>query len=105
MARSRLSALLIASLLLSGAVAARGDDWPQFRRDGARSGASSDPLTLPLTEIWSSGTSPVPGVSPTFEASVWRGRTYYITSDSSRRLVCADARTGTVIWQRQLRAS
>ena len=29
------------------------DDWRQFRHDAQRSGASADPVKVPLAEIWS----------------------------------------------------
>ncbi len=42
--------LAISSMLLAGP--ARASDWPTYRRDNARNGASPDKLTRPLTAEW-----------------------------------------------------
>src|SRR5690349_21552940 len=104
MPRFLLPAVLAAFLAAGAASTARGDDWPQFRRDTMHSAVSSDPVALPLTEIWPAGINLVPGAPPLFEASIWHGRVYYIAPGLTRTLVCADARSGLVIWQQKLHA-
>src|SRR5438045_3056308 len=97
------AALALALLGLALAPPARADDWPQFRRDIARTGASGDPVKLPLVEVWSRESDPVaipPRVAgavtatsktytahgrkgpypPTSTVAVWKERIYYISS-------------------------
>ncbi len=76
------AALVLGAALL--AIPGRADDWPQFRHDAARTGASSDPVRLPLTEVWA---------RPGGACAIWRGRAYFVTTAGGlRTLVCADAR-------------
>jgi hypothetical protein len=102
-------------LLLAGLCAARAahsDDWPQFRRDSSRSAASLDRIKLPLTEVWSwttraDRTARVVHIldSPLFHASVWRDRVFFVAAEgSTRSVVCADAKTGAVLWRQALAA-
>src|SRR4051812_186449 len=93
---------MLACLAAVSVPAAWGDDWPQFRKDHLRSAVSSDPVAVPLTEIWPAGTNLVPAASPLFEASVWHGRVYYISRGVGRSLICADAQSGVVLWRRPL---
>lgn len=94
----------VAVLFLS-AMAARGDDWPQYRKDAGRSAASTDPVKFPLTDVWSWSTRGNDGHTPLYHVAVSRGRTYFVArEDRVRFLVCADAKTGTVIWKRPLTA-
>lgn len=82
---------LVGLALASVATAARGDDWPQFRRDGRRTAASSDHLQLPLTDLWS---------APGEGLVTWRGRAYYVGPDAGIATVfCVDLRTGQPKWK------
>ncbi|HTE17221.1 MAG TPA: hypothetical protein VK689_02440, partial [Armatimonadota bacterium] len=96
--------LLLAGL--GGSRAAHSDDWPQFRRDSSRSAASLDRIKLPLTEIWSWTTAAeFTRHSPLFHASVWRDRVFFVAADGNTRyLVCANAKTGAVIWRQAMAA-
>jgi hypothetical protein len=95
-------ASLAAALTLT-AIAARADDWPQFRRDPFRTGRSGDPVKLPLTEVWSQISGRSGGTSPLYHSAISKGRVYFTTlKGRARFLVCADARTGSLRWQRQL---
>jgi outer membrane protein assembly factor BamB len=81
-------------LLLAAAGTAGADDWPQFRRDAARSAASRDPVALPLTDVWSQPGGP---------AVIAGGRVFFTTRDAvGRWLVAADAATGTRLWRQAL---
>ncbi len=86
--------------------AAWSDDWPQFRHDGERTAASTDPTRLPFTEIWT-----IPRVAPMLgekgtwtKFAVWNGSIYYFELPLGsklrpvRTLACADARTGAPRW-------
>src|SRR5687767_14467495 len=87
-------------LAASVATAAGGDDWPQFRRDDKRSAASSDPVKLPLTEIWAWTTS---GHTPLYHSVIHRDRIFFTAfKDLKRYLICAEAKTGTLHWSREL---
>src|SRR5262245_47760854 len=90
------AACLVAGWLI--AVPARADDWPQFRRDARRTGASSDAVRLPLTQVWDSQAGG--GRLLSHGAAVWHGRVFYTDDEGGRRaLVCADARTGVPLWR------
>lgn len=93
--------------LAVGVAPAGAGDWSQFRRDVYHSGAALEKLRAPLTEIWS-----VPqelGHSPLYNVSISHGRLYYLSCGGSaraaRNLVCADAKTGTVIWRQAMGAA
>ena len=102
MARTGWCTLLAAALAV--AVPALGDDWAQFRRDPEHSAASKDKVPVPLTELWS--WTHLAGRAPVYHAAIWHGHVYYLTREGQsriqRRLVCADARTGSVLWQQDL---
>jgi len=101
--RSGLAALAAAVALT--AVAARADDWPQFRRDPYRSGKSEDPVKFPLTEVWGRTSQRITGASPLFHTTVFKERVFFtILKEGGKFLVCADARTGSVRWQQRLEA-
>lgn len=92
-----------AALLILTAAAARGDDWPQFRRDGARTGASLDPVKFPLTDVWTWDTVDVENHSPLGHVAIWKDAAYFVAGDGlSRFTLCADARTGAVRWRQRL---
>jgi outer membrane protein assembly factor BamB len=87
---------------LALAAPARADDWRQFHHDAQRTGASGDPVRLPLVEIWTLPARSTPAVAA--------GRIYYLRSGSRRAnsgqdgahrrvLISADARTGRPLWR------
>lgn len=92
----------VAALFLT-TTAARGDDWPQFRRDANRTAASSDPVKLPLTEAWTWSTRGQDGHTPLYHTAIAKGHAYFVAREGKiRSLVCADAKTGAVRWRRPL---
>jgi outer membrane protein assembly factor BamB len=107
------AALLLGLAALLAGTAARGGDWSQFGHDVRHTNATDDRVKLPLTELWSwqgvaNGTS-------LYGAAISRGRIYYITHDgvsvdkfgrahAARRLVCANSKTGEMIWSQSLMA-
>ena len=102
--RCRVSCALFAMLGLAViAGAARGDDWPQFRRDSSRTGASSDPVKLPLTEIWSWNSMVGDGPTPLYHSVIAGDRILFTAfREGIRYLVCAEAKTGAIHWMRPL---
>jgi hypothetical protein len=96
--------LLLPVLLLAvNTPSAHGDDWPQFRRDANRSAASRDSLRFPLQPLWTWETKARTGHTPLYHAVVSRNNVYFTASDKGQRfLVCADAKTGKVVWSRAL---
>jgi outer membrane protein assembly factor BamB len=95
----------------------RADDWAQFRRDQGRTAASTDPVPLPLTDIWTwngevvarhSGREREEGAALSTVA-LWNGRAYFVSGERApgsvlarRSLVCANAFTGTLLWKQPL---
>lgn len=51
-ARAAAAALVLAALLARLPAAARAEDWPTYRHDPGRAGATADSLALPLQECW-----------------------------------------------------
>jgi outer membrane protein assembly factor BamB len=99
------NAILLVLMLTYGAGNARGDDWPQFRRDANRSAASTDELKFPLQERWSWTTHERNGRTPLYHATIRQGKVYFTASEKGvRSLICADAKTGKVQWKRALEA-
>ncbi|HTE18954.1 MAG TPA: hypothetical protein VK689_11320, partial [Armatimonadota bacterium] len=105
-------------LSLAGGIAARGDDWPQFRRDARRSAWSLDAIPVPVFELWvwegkiGAGTASiemgVPALSrrPIGNCAVWKGRIFSVSLENSHPfLVCADVKTGYPLWRRRLNGS
>jgi hypothetical protein len=81
----------------------RADDWPQFRRDSSHSATSTDELKFPLTELWSWSKAAKNPHTPLYHVVVWNEYAYFTASDEkARSLICADARTGKVKWQKEL---
>jgi outer membrane protein assembly factor BamB len=96
MGRPRIGSFLatVAVAVAVTGTSARADDWPQFRHDARRTAASTDRLQLPLTDIWT---------TPGFGLATWKGRAFYLgTLQDKEALVCADLRTGVVLWRRAL---
>lgn len=84
-------------------VKAQADDWAQFRKDNRRSAASTDPIRVPLTEIWSYTNRHTNGHSPLFNCAVWKGRIFFVSCEgNARSMNCADARSGAMLWRRPL---
>lgn len=96
--------LVPAVVLLGAQTGAWGDDWSQFRKDAEHSGTSRDPVKLPLTEVWS-WTRQYPNAAYyTMNAAVFKGRVFFISREAQQSfLVCADAKTGVVIWKQAWR--
>lgn len=114
------SRLVLLSLIACGCAVARAEDWPTYRHDTARSGISSETISLPLSECWRfmprvapdpaweiPRGEPVEGVlelgrvrfDDAHHVIVAAGRVYFGTSGDGR--VCAlDAATGKNIWFR-----
>src|SRR5262245_28178738 len=105
---------LVAALCLLTAPA-RADDWRQYRHDAQRTGASTDPVKVPLAEIWSRKSELVrdqsfeKGSYPTSTAVVAGGRLFSVSGEANsgpypprRALVSLDARTGVALWRRPL---
>ncbi len=106
--------------LLLAAATLGGSDWPTFRGDAARTGASSRKLSFPLTEEWvhkSSGRpqnawpgparhdlyNKVQNLSP----RLWFDRAFYVSiadgrvffgSSADEQIHCLDAATGEELW-------
>lgn len=107
------------TLLLAAATLA-GGDWPTFRGNAARTGASTRDLTFPLTEQWVHSDSgrpqnawPGPArhdlYSKTMNLSprLWFDRAFYVAiadgrvffgSSADEQIHCLDAATGEEIW-------
>ena len=102
MKRTLLS-LLACIAALSLASAARADDWAQFRHDSSHTATSKDKLQFPLKEAWSWDKRGLSGHSPLYHAVIWQDKVYFTGSDGKqRRIICADARTDAVKWQKPL---
>ncbi len=98
---SQRALLALAALLLLAP--ARGEDWPQFRRDAARTGASGDRIALPLTELWSAPGRPVGGLFSMHHTAAWQGRLFFVAGTrAAAMLFCVDARTGVPHWRQAL---
>lgn len=95
--------LLLSLFALCCAGAAHADDWTQFRHDASRSGVSKDKLKFPLRESWTWKTKSRNGHTPLFHAVVKAGKIYFTASENEKRwLICADSKTGKVIWRKPL---
>jgi hypothetical protein len=101
----------LAMLALVAVCAAHADDWRMFRKDAARTAASTDKIGLPLKQVWSWKSQRLRGVAA-LSTAVTQGKYIYFTSGPqigadtknilNRLLVCAVAETGQPVWQRQL---
>ncbi|GEM_PF-2325652 len=99
--KRQLMTVSLLALFYSGA--AHADDWLQFRHDAARSGVSRDTLKFPLKESWTWKTKARSGHSPLFHAVVRKGKIYFTASEkNTRHLICADSKTGKVLWSKPL---
>lgn len=96
-------------VLLLGAAAAAGADWPQWRgtnRDGVRPEGSGWPTGWPPRELWKRNvghgcTSPVVAGEHLYVMG-WRGKPDRRTNPNGTDVVyCLDRTTGDVLWQQQ----
>ena len=95
--------LSLAALCLALPAALHADDWPQFRKDPSRSGASNDKLKFPLEEVWSWSTRGLADHSPLYYSTALKDRVYFTASEGSKRfIVCADIHSGKLHWRRAL---
>lgn len=93
--------------------AARGDDWPMWRRDRVRSAVTEEKLGLPLQQMWAfrsrqSKVAPEGG-NPQQEQYPWMtwyslpisaaGDSIFFNSAADGRTVCLDAVTGKIRWE------
>lgn len=101
--KRQLMTVSLLALFCSGS--AYADDWLQFRHDAARSGVSQDILKFPLKEAWTWKSKSRIGQSPLFHAAARKGKLYFTAFDLyTRYLVCADAKTGKMLWRTPLQA-
>jgi len=99
--------LVLCSVLLAGN-AARGEDWPQYRHDSARSGYTAEQLPARLEMDWEyrSPHAPAPAWPEQPERMpydycfqpVVAGDTVYIGSSADCKLYALDAATGAERW-------
>ena len=108
------------AILLAVAVVARAEDWPTYRHDNRRSGATSENLPLPLKQVWryDSPSEPAPAwtgpakwdayagmkdpkhmrdFDSVFHVTV-AGGSLFFGSSSDDAAHCLDAATGKTIW-------
>ena len=95
--RTRTALVLSALLAQIGTGAALGGDWPQFKRDAARTGDAPDEvLTFPMQRV----------VAVRFPAPIYAspavvaGRVYI--QDSLGHVACVEAKTNRVAWLRKI---
>ena len=113
-------AVITIAILLAAAAVARAEDWPTYRHDNRRSGATAETLRLPLKQVWRYD-------SPSAPASAWAGPAkwnayagmkglkhmrdfdlaFYVTAAGGRVFFgssadaaahCLDAVTGKAVW-------
>jgi hypothetical protein len=102
-----LGALAILAVIASTATA---DDWLMFRKNTARTAASTDVIGLPLKPLWDWKSKRVLDCSVISTVVVRGDAVYFISGPPSasssktmtRFLVCADAKTGKPRWSREL---
>jgi len=77
----------IVAHLLSPAMAGTDDDWPTFRHDMARSGATEAKLELPLALHWqtTAAASPQPAWPAAAYGDIWRRSDYLHPSETTDR--------------------
>jgi hypothetical protein len=68
------------------------DDWPTYRSDAARSGATKASIKLPLSDRWCVG---LPGK---LTAPVAAGGRVYLASEDTHTVYALDAADGTTAW-------
>ncbi|MDP6544307.1 MAG: PQQ-binding-like beta-propeller repeat protein [Phycisphaerae bacterium] len=113
-------ALTTVAILLAATAVAHGDDWPTYRHDNRRSGATVETLRLPLKQTWryDSPSAPVPAwagpakwdayagmknpkhmrdFDSVFHVTVAGGRVFF-GSSADDAAHCLDAATGKPKW-------
>ncbi len=106
MHRARMACLgtliVLAAAAWSGGGAVRADDWPQFRGNAGKTGATTETLPLPLGVLWVRDLVP-PGATGThFSSPVTKDGRVYCAGGNV--LYCMDAASGAVLWQYALPA-
>ena len=106
--------LLVLTTFTLAMAAARGEDWPTFMHDNARSGVSAETLALPLAEHWAyrapaapepAWPDPQPNVElpkVKFDDALYTssvGQTIYFGSSVDHQVYALDAATGRVRWR------
>ncbi|MBI2926900.1 MAG: PQQ-binding-like beta-propeller repeat protein [Verrucomicrobia bacterium] len=108
-------------LALIAALAVEAADWPTYRANNTRSGATTNGLSFPLKQIWShqSPQPPRPAWPPPARGSIWQrlerieprvvddrvfhpvaaGERVYYASSSDDQVYCLDAATGEIAWR------
>ena len=112
--------LTAVAILLAAAAVAGADDWPTYRHDNRRSGATAETLRLPLAQIWryDSPSAPAPAwagpakwdayagmkdprhmrdFDSAFHVTVAGGRVFF-GSSADDAAHCLDAATGKAKW-------
>lgn len=106
--RHQIRVIAASCLLAAGAVA---EDWPTFRHDNSRSGATSESLSLPLVPLWTINPQhpPVPSwphpkrerprtrFDDAFHVAI-AGDSVFFGSSANGTVYAIDAATGTVRW-------
>ena len=113
-------ALTAVAIFLAAAAVARADDWPTYRHDNRRSGATAETVRLPLKQIWryDSPSAPVPAWTGPAQWDAYAGMkdpkhmrdfdsVFHVTvaggsvffgSSADDAAHCLDAATGKAIW-------
>ncbi len=113
-------ALITVAILLAATAAARAEDWPTYRHDNRRSGATAEILPLPLTQVWryDSPSPPAPAWAGPAKWNAYAGMkglkhmrdfdlAFYVTAAGGRVFFgssaddaahCLDAATGKAVW-------
>ena len=106
----------VAFAAIGSACLANADDWRMFRRDSGRTAASEESIALPLKEFWSWQGVRVNKGSALSTVAIRDGRAYFIAGGEHstspvgakriyRELICAEAKTGDVLWRKRLELS
>ena len=113
-------AFIIVAILFAAAATARAGNWPTYRHDNRRSGATDETLSLPLAQIWryDSPSAPVPAwtgpakwdayagmknlrhmrdFDSVFHVTAAGGRVFF-GSSADDAAHCLDAVTGKTVW-------
>ncbi len=109
MSRKGFGLLAISALLLgcAGSQTASGEDWPTWRHDASRSGASSEQLPAELDSIWARDLpantpawpeDPRIGFDAAYEPIVV-GQTMYVPSAAEDSVLAVDTGTGETRWR------
>ena len=110
--------LVIAALVVAAGGGSRGEDWPTYRHDNDRSGATAESITLPLRPVWTYRSPRAPKMAwagperrviegqelrqrvaydDALQVSVVGDRAYF-GSSVDHQVHCVEAATGKRIW-------